>query len=98
MSDAAIGLAAGTAAEPYLELDRPRAIADHGSPDRVVSIDCDAPDAERWTLVTQRVSPEQRDEIRALAERFAALLGGSSPMSSHRTGRGRFPASEASRW
>ncbi len=77
MSDAAVGLAAGTAAEPYLELDRPRAIADFASPDRVVSIDCDVSGAERWTLATQRVSPEQRDEIRALAERFAALLGGS---------------------
>ena len=75
MSDAAARLAAGTPAEPHLELDRPRAIREIPAPDRLVSIDCDVPGAERWTLATAPVGPEQRDEIARLAGRLARTLG-----------------------
>jgi hypothetical protein len=74
MSDAAIRLVAGTPAEPHLELDRPHAIAEHPAPDRVVSIDCDVPAAERWTLATERIGPAQRDEIQMRAERLGSEL------------------------
>ena len=74
MSDAAIRLAAGTAAEPCLETDPPHAMADHPAPDRVVAIDCDLLGAERWTLTTERIGPTQRDELRTRAERLAAEL------------------------
>jgi protein-tyrosine-phosphatase len=74
MSDAAIRLAAGTAAEPHLATDRPHGLGDHPGADRLVAIDCDVPGAERWTLTTARIGPQQRDEIRMFAERLAASL------------------------
>lgn len=75
VSTDAVRLAAGTDAEPHLERDHPRGLAEQRPADRIVAIDCDQPGAERWTLSATRVGPEQRDEIRALAERLAAELG-----------------------
>jgi protein-tyrosine-phosphatase len=74
VSDAAIRLAAGTAAEAHLEQDRPHALAQHRSPDRLVAIDCDVPGAERWNLTVTQIGRAQRDEIRARAERLASEL------------------------
>ncbi len=74
VSAEAIRLVAGTPAEPHLEQDRPRGIAEKQPRDRLVAIDCDQPGAERWTLRETRVGPEQRDEIRGLVERLAAEL------------------------
>jgi len=74
ISLAAIDLAAGTAAEPQLDQGRPAALADAGSRDRTIAIDCAVPGAERWDLSVIEVGPAQRDEIRARAEALAAEL------------------------
>jgi len=74
MSQSAAGLLRGTPAEPHLDLVAPRTIAAAGRADRTISIDCDVPGAERWSLASQEVGPEQRDEIRAQVERLATEL------------------------
>ena len=74
VSDAAIRLASGTPAETQLDRRPPQALADQPAADRVVAIDCDVPNAARWTLDAAEVGPAQRDEIRARAERLAKEL------------------------
>ena len=74
MSDAAVRLVAGSAAEAHLELDPPHALDEQPSAEHIVAIDCDVAGAERWTLATQEVGPAQRDEIRGLAEQLGARL------------------------
>jgi protein-tyrosine-phosphatase len=74
ISALAVDLAAGTAAESQLERGRPMALADAGSRDRTVAIDCAVADSERWDLAVTDVGPAQRDEIRARAEALAAQL------------------------
>jgi len=66
---------AGTSAEAHLERDRPRP-ADLGSADRAISIDCDVPGAERWSLSEADAGPAQHAELRHRAERLAAELSG----------------------
>jgi protein-tyrosine-phosphatase len=74
VSDAALRLAAGTAAEAHLERDPPHGLAKHPSPDRIVAIDCDVPGADRWTLTVTQIGRAQRDEIRTRVERLSAEL------------------------
>jgi len=74
ISAAAVDLAAGSAAAPQLDLGRPSALADAGSRDRTVAIDCAVAGAERWDLAVTEVGPAQRDEIRARAEALASEL------------------------
>jgi protein-tyrosine-phosphatase len=74
VSDAAIRLAAGTAAEAHLEQDPPHSLAEHPSPDRIVAIDCEMPGVERWTLAVTQIGRAQRDEIQSRVERLAAEL------------------------
>jgi protein-tyrosine-phosphatase len=76
VSEAAIRLASGTPAEAQLDRGRPQALARQPAADRVVAVDCDVPNASRWTLEATEVGPAQRDEIRARAERLAAELSG----------------------
>ena len=74
MSDAAVSLVRGTPAESNLDQAAPRTIAAAGQGDRVVTIDCEVPGADHWSLEVPDVGPAQRDEIRARAERLAAEL------------------------
>jgi len=74
VSDAAVRLAAGTAAEAHLEQDPPHSLAEHPAADRIVAIDCEVPGAERWTLAVTQIGRAQRDEIQARAERLASEL------------------------
>jgi hypothetical protein len=76
LSPTAARLLAGTDAEALLDSAPPRAIADAGSANRVVGIDC-APDGvtDRWDLSQFEFDVAMRDEIRALAEALAAELG-----------------------
>ena len=74
ISGSALELVEGTPGQAHLEQVPPRAIADAGRADRTVAIDCDVPGADRWVLDTAAVGADQRDEIRARAERLAAEL------------------------
>ena len=73
---ATVRLLAGSDAEPYLDLERPRPLAAVIAPDRVVAIDCDVPGVERWDLANQEFDEAMRDEIRTRAETLAKELMG----------------------
>jgi protein-tyrosine-phosphatase len=66
LGDNAPRLVAGTLAEAHLDRTPPRSIADAGSADRIVAIDCDVPGAERWNLSTAGFTDELAEEIRVL--------------------------------
>ena len=70
----AVRLLAGTAAEPFLDRERPRPIAAVAAPDRVVAIDCDLPGAERWALGSQQFDEAMREEIRGRVDDLARTL------------------------
>jgi protein-tyrosine-phosphatase len=64
-------LLAGTAAEEFLDRERPRPISSVVAVDRVVALCCNVPDAERWELAHREFSEAMRDEIRTRAEALA---------------------------
>jgi arsenate reductase (thioredoxin) len=74
ISPTAVRLVSGTAAAGALDPAPPRAVTEAGPADRIIAVDCDVPGAERWTLATADAGPDQRDEIRARAERLAVEL------------------------
>lgn len=70
----AIRLLAGTAAEPFLDRELPRPISAIEAPDRIVAIDCDVPEADRWTLANRQFDDAMREEIRGQVEALARTL------------------------
>jgi hypothetical protein len=75
LSPTAARLLAGTNAEQFLDLARPRSIAEVATVDRVVGIDCTPDDAtDHWELTDSEFDVAMRDEIRLRAEALAAEL------------------------
>jgi hypothetical protein len=69
----AVGLVAGSSAGPWLDLGRPRSVADvTGS--RTVAINCLVPGAVRWDLTASALGEEMREELRDRAEQLAREL------------------------
>lgn len=71
-----VGLVQATDAGPHLDLEPPRPIAAVPAPERIVSIACDVPGAERWDLAHEEFAVPMRDEIRSRAEALARDLAG----------------------
>jgi len=67
----AIRLLKGTDAEALLDLAPPRPVAAVLSPDRIVAIDCDVPNGERWDLLHREFEAPMREELRRRAEVLA---------------------------
>jgi protein-tyrosine-phosphatase len=70
VSGRAAEMVRGSPAERELDVSPPRSILAAGAADRVIAIDCEVPDAERWTLRYGEGIP-LNDEI---AERVCALV------------------------
>ena len=71
----AIRLLKGTDAEALLDLESPRPVAAVPLPDRIVAIDCDVPNGERWDLLHQEFEAPMREELRSRAEALAREVG-----------------------
>lgn len=65
-----------TDAAPQFDMEPPRPLAAVPNPERIVSIGCDVPGAERWDLAHDEFAPPMRDEIRSRAEALAHELAG----------------------
>jgi hypothetical protein len=79
--DAAVGastvrLMNETEAAKDFDLEPPRPISAVPNPERIVSIACDVPGAERWDLAHEEFAAPMRDEIRVRAEALAQELAG----------------------
>jgi hypothetical protein len=71
VSPIAVRLLAGSDAGPLLDYAPPRPISAIEPPARIVAIDCDVTDAERWDLESSAFDEAMRDEIR---DRVDALI------------------------
>jgi hypothetical protein len=70
----AIRLLDGTPAEPFLDRELPRPIAAVEAPARIVAIDCEVPEADRWTLANRQFDEAMREEIRGQVEGLVRTL------------------------
>jgi len=72
----AIRLLQGGDAEPLLDLTPPQPVAAVPAPNRIIAIDCDVPNSERWDLLHQEFEAPMRDELRSRVEALAREVGG----------------------
>ena len=63
-------------AEALLDVPPPQPVAAVPSPNRIVAIDCDVPQAVRWNLQHQEFDAPMREELRSRAEALAREVRG----------------------